>query len=111
MLAEGEQFEVAGFRFEVREIPGHSPGSIVFLCQDQEPNFVFGGDVLFAGSVGRFDFPGGSGETLFSGIRSKLFNLPDDTTILPGHGPSTTVGVEKSTNPFVGERAEAYKLD
>lgn len=111
LLAEDDQFEAAGFHFEVREIPGHSPGSIIFLCQDQKPAFVFGGDVLFAGSVGRFDFPGGSGEALFSGIRSKLFTLPDDTTILPGHGPATTVGAEKRMNPFVGERAEAYKLD
>jgi glyoxylase-like metal-dependent hydrolase (beta-lactamase superfamily II) len=105
LVDDGEQLEVAGFSFAVREIPGHSPGSVVFVCEQYDPPFVLGGDVLFAGSVGRVDLPGGSGQTLFEGIRSKLFTLPEPTRVFPGHGPSTTVGAEKRENPFVGENA------
>lgn len=104
LLDQGERFEAAGLAFEIREIPGHSPGSVVFVCDQFDPPFVFGGDVLFAGSVGRTDF-GGSTEQLLSGIREKLFNLPDGTLILPGHGPTTTIGAEKRGNPYVGEHA------
>ena len=103
LVDHGETIDLAGFRFEVRQIPGHSPGSVVYLCRDFDPPFVLGGDVLFAGSVGRTDFPGGSGPLLFDGIRAKLFDLPDATVVHPGHGPSTTVGRERRTNPFVGE--------
>lgn len=110
LLADGEQFELAGLTFEVREIPGHSPGSVVFVCRQFDPPFVFGGDVLFSGSVGRTDFPGGSAERLFAGIRTRLFDLPDGTLVLPGHGPPTTVGREKRTNPFVGERANPFGI-
>jgi glyoxylase-like metal-dependent hydrolase (beta-lactamase superfamily II) len=67
---------------------------------------VFGGDVLFAGSIGRTDFPGGDFEQLATGIWQHLFTLPADTRVLPGHGPETTVGAEKRGNPFVGERSE-----
>lgn len=109
LLADGERFEIAGFTFEVREIPGHSPGSVVFVCDQFDPPFVFGGDVLFAGSVGRTDLGGNTGQ-LLSGIRAKLFNLPDAALVLPGHGPATTVGAEKRSNPFVGERAGPYSL-
>ena len=108
LLDEGETLELAGFTFEVREIPGHSPGSVVLVCRDFEPAFVIGGDVLFAGAVGRFDFPGGDGPLLFRGIKAKLFDLPDPTEVWPGHGPTTTVGRERRTNPFVGERAGVY---
>lgn len=104
LVDEGEKFEVAGFGFEVREIPGHSPGSVVFLCEQFETPFVFGGDVLFAGSIGRTDL-GGNTALLLAGIRKKLFSLPEGTLILPGHGPATTVGEEKRANPYVGERA------
>ncbi|MFO0964338.1 MAG: MBL fold metallo-hydrolase [Gemmataceae bacterium] len=100
-LREGEVFEAAGFRLEVREIPGHSPGHIVFVMQEEKPLVVLGGDVLFRGSIGRTDFPGGSFETLAGGIRSKLYTLPEDTVVYPGHGPVTTVGHEKQSNPFV----------
>ncbi|MBV8268124.1 MAG: MBL fold metallo-hydrolase [Planctomycetaceae bacterium] len=109
LVADGERLELAGLSFEVREIPGHSPGSVVFLCDQFEPSFVFGGDVLFAGSIGRTDL-GGNGPQLIAGIRAKLFGLPDATRILPGHGPITTVGVERRTNPFVGENAGLYRL-
>jgi glyoxylase-like metal-dependent hydrolase (beta-lactamase superfamily II) len=100
-VREGDVLELAGIALEVREIPGHSPGHVVFVHR-AAPVLVFGGDVLFRGSVGRTDFPGGSAETLFDGIRAKLFSLPDDTVVYPGHGPATTTGHEKRTNPFVG---------
>jgi glyoxylase-like metal-dependent hydrolase (beta-lactamase superfamily II) len=109
LVHDGEIAEFAGIRFEVREIPGHSPGSVVFVCRDFEPAIVFGGDVLFAGSVGRTDM-GGNTHQLLSGIRSKLFDLPDETFVFPGHGPITTIGNEKRTNPFVGENAGLVEL-
>lgn len=102
LVRDGETFEYAGFLLEVREIPGHSPGHVVYLFDDG-PTRVLGGDVLFRGSVGRTDFPGGSAEQLYAGIRTKLFLLPDDTLVYPGHGPETTVGAERRTNPFVGD--------
>ena len=101
LLQEGEVIEYAGVPLEVREIPGHSPGHVVFVLHGT-PTIVLGGDVLFRGSVGRTDFPGGSAATLFAGIRAKLYTLPDDTIVYPGHGPETTVGDEKRDNPFVG---------
>jgi hydroxyacylglutathione hydrolase len=102
LLVEGDVVEVAGMRLEVREIPGHSPGHVVFILR-AEPIVVFGGDVLFQGSVGRTDFPGGSARQLFDGIRAKLFTLAADTVVYPGHGLATTVGVEKRTNPYVAD--------
>lgn len=107
LLDEGDRYEAAGMAFEVRLIPGHSPGHVVYICHDETPPLVFGGDVLFAGSVGRTDFPGGSFEELASGIHRKLFTLPDDTMVLSGHGPETTIGREKRSNPFVGAAARA----
>ncbi len=102
LVDDGERLDLAGFTFEVREIPGHSPGSVVFICKDFQPAFVFGGDVLFAGSIGRTDL-GGNMPQLLSGIRSKLFPLPDDTIVYAGHGRPTTIGEEKRSNPFVGK--------
>jgi glyoxylase-like metal-dependent hydrolase (beta-lactamase superfamily II) len=110
LVVEGERLELAGFSLLVHEIPGHSPGSIVLVADEFDPPFVLGGDVLFAGSVGRVDFPGGSATKLRSGIQEKLFTLPDGTLILPGHGPPTTVGQERRTNPFVGESADPFGL-
>ena len=104
-LREGEQYEAAGFVFDVHEIPGHSVGHIVFVWRAHQPMYVFGGDVLFAGSIGRTDFPGGSFKALAGGIHQKLFTLPDDTIVLSGHGPATTIGAEKESNPFVGRPA------
>jgi glyoxylase-like metal-dependent hydrolase (beta-lactamase superfamily II) len=104
LVADGERIEAAGFVFHVREIPGHSPGSVIFICDEYDPPFVFGGDVLFAGSIGRTDL-GGNTEQLLHGIRTKLWPLPDATLVYPGHGPVTTIGVEKRSNPFVGETA------
>lgn len=100
LVQEGEVLEYAGISLEVFDIPGHSPGHVVYLFRDQ-PNLVFGGDVLFRGSIGRCDLPGGSLPTLLDGIRTKLFTLPPPTIVYPGHGPVTTVGHEQRTNPFL----------
>ncbi len=105
LLDEGEIFRAAGMEFEARLIPGHSRGHMVYLLERFQPKYVFGGDVLFAGSVGRCDFPGGSFDTLAAGIHRVLFALPDDAVIFPGHGPATTIGDEKESNPFVGRPA------
>ena len=104
-VREGDFVEAAGFRLEVRHIPGHSPGHVVFVWHEHSPIVVFGGDVLFAGGVGRWDLPGGSQRDLITGIREKLFTLPDDTVVLPGHDRTTTVGEERRSNPFAGEGA------
>ena len=105
LLDEGEIYRAAGFELEVLEIPGHSSGHVVFVWRGARPWIVFGGDVLFQGSVGRTDFPDGSFEQLAAGIHRKLFTLPDDTLVLPGHGETTTIGEEKRNNPFVGRPA------
>jgi glyoxylase-like metal-dependent hydrolase (beta-lactamase superfamily II) len=99
-VAEGDTVEIAGLMLDVLDVPGHSPGHVVYVYRSA-PILVFGGDVLFRGSIGRTDFPGGSHELLLSGIREKLFTLPDDTVVYPGHGPVTKVGYEKRTNPFL----------
>jgi glyoxylase-like metal-dependent hydrolase (beta-lactamase superfamily II) len=102
LVREGDVLDYAGIRLEVLDVPGHSPGHVVYLYRDR-PSLIFGGDVLFRGSIGRFDFPGCDGTRLVSGIRDKLLTLAPDTVIYPGHGPTTTIGHEKRTNPFVGE--------
>jgi glyoxylase-like metal-dependent hydrolase (beta-lactamase superfamily II) len=89
---------------ETRLAPGHSPGSIVYL--HRASGQAFSGDVLFAGSVGRFDFPASDGPTLLRSIREQLLTLPDDTIVYPGHGPATTVGRERRSNPFLQPGAE-----
>jgi len=99
-VVEGEKITFAGIDLEVLDIPGHSPGHVVFVHRGT-PTLVFGGDVLFRGSIGRYDFPGGNGKLLLDGIRKKLYALPDDTVVYPGHGPVTTVGHERHGNPFV----------
>jgi hydroxyacylglutathione hydrolase len=111
LVADGERLEVAGISFLVREIPGHSPGSVVFVCDEADPPFVLGGDVLFAGGIGRADLVGGNPELLVAGIRSKLLTLAEDTVVFPGHGPPTTVGREKQMNPYVGQNAGLYGID
>jgi glyoxylase-like metal-dependent hydrolase (beta-lactamase superfamily II) len=99
-VKDGEKIEYAGIELEVRHIPGHSPGHVVYVG----PWMVLGGDVLFQGAIGRFDFPGGSFADLANGIRSKLYTLPAETVVYPGHGPATTIGEEAATNPFVSGR-------
>ena len=101
-VKEGDTVEAAGLTFGVLDIPGHSPGHVVFV-QEGAPIRVFGGDVLFRGSIGRYDFPGSNGPLLLEGIRRKLFTLPAETVVYPGHGPVTTVGHEMQTNPFLAE--------
>lgn len=102
LLSDGEKLTIAGIEIEVRDLPGHSPGHVVFVIQQESPNIVMGGDVLFQGSIGRVDFPGGSFEVLHAGIKKHLWPLPDETIVYPGHGDSTTIGEEKRTNPYVG---------
>lgn len=97
----GEVLELAGLRLEVRDVPGHSPGHVVYVVADHTPTVVIGGDVLFRGAIGRTDLPGGNFETLARGIRSQLYTLPADTVVYPGHGPTTTIGYEMANNPFV----------
>ena len=104
LVREGDRLDYAGIELEVLDIPGHSPGHVVFLHRGP-PITVFGGDVLFEGSIGRTDFPGSSHEKLTTGIRTKLLTLPADTIVYPGHGRPTTVGKERRSNPFVGDNA------
>lgn len=101
LLADGERLDLAGFAIEVAEIPGHSSGHVVFVLAGEAPPLVFAGDVLFHESIGRTDFPDGDFAALASGIRRRLYVLPDDTVVFPGHGPTTSIGHEKSHNPFV----------
>jgi hydroxyacylglutathione hydrolase len=96
-LIPGKPVRVGRFEFDVRFTPGHSPGSVSFVGHDM----VFGGDVLFNGSVGRTDLPGGDPGTLMSSIQSQFLSLPDSTLVHSGHGPATTIGVERLTNPFL----------
>lgn len=104
LVHDGEVYECAGLRLEVLEMPGHSKGHVVYVWKESEPWIVFGGDVLFQGSVGRTDFADGDARQLVASIRNKLLCMPPATKILPGHGPATTVGTEKELNPFVGDR-------
>ncbi len=101
LLMDGDVLSLAGITFLVRDLPGHSPGHVVFIVQDVNPRVVLAGDTLFEGSIGRSDFPGGSLEQLLTGIHNVLFTLPDDTIVYPGHGNETRVGVEKETNLFL----------
>ncbi|MFM7672170.1 MAG: MBL fold metallo-hydrolase [Bacteroidota bacterium] len=98
-VAEGDQWELGGESVYCLFTPGHSPGSLSFYCPTSR--WVISGDVLFQGSVGRTDLPGGNTEQLMQSIREQLYALPDDTVVYSGHGPATTIGVEKKNNPFV----------
>ena len=102
-LNEGDKITLGKDELEIIHAPGHSPGSICFYCKEQK--FIIGGDVLFNGSIGRTDLPMGDHQTLLNSIKQKLFVLPDDVIVYSGHGPETTIGVEKKSNPFVGEEA------
>lgn len=98
-LEEGEKIQLGDDELVILLTPGHSPGSVCFYCAAQQ--FIIGGDVLFYQSIGRTDLPGGDHQTLINSIQEKLFVLPDDVTVYPGHGRSTTIGFEKKTNPFL----------
>lgn len=95
----GEKLTALGREFEVRHVPGHCPGNVLFFQAEAKAALV--GDALFNGGVGRWDLPGGDFDTLARSIRGQIYTLPDDTVVLPGHGPRTTVGDEKESNPFV----------
>ncbi|MBD3290017.1 MBL fold metallo-hydrolase [candidate division KSB1 bacterium] len=95
-LNEAEVIDIGNTKVNVLHTPGHSPGSVTFHVD----NRLFVGDLIFAGSIGRTDLPGGNYDDLMNSVRTKIFTLPDSTTIYPGHGPETTVGHEKQSNPF-----------
>ncbi len=97
MLHHGQRLGIGDSSFEVRHLPGHSAGHVCFIGE----GIVLGGDVLFEGSIGRTDLPGGDLEALLSGIRRELLALPDATLVYPGHGPPTTIGREREENPFL----------
>jgi hydroxyacylglutathione hydrolase len=98
-LKEGSTIKLGDNELEIRFTPGHSPGHVCF--HDEADGFAISGDVLFNGSIGRTDLPGGDFDTLINSIQAQLFTLPDDTKIFSGHGPMTTIGMEKMNNPFV----------
>lgn len=98
-LKEGDLIRLGEDELRVIEAPGHSPGHICFYCEKQA--FLIGGDVLFRRSIGRTDLPGGNHQQLLNSIRDKLFTLPDEVRVYPGHGESTTIGYEKRSNPFL----------
>ena len=102
-LAGGERLELAGFEIDVLFTPGHSPGHVTYSLADEE--VVFSGDVLFKGSVGRTDLPGGNWGTLLESIRMLVDTLPETTTVYPGHMGITTLGAERASNPFLVELA------
>ena len=102
-VAGGETLELAGFEIEVLFTPGHSPGHVTYAIRDEAA--LFSGDVLFQGSVGRVDLPGGDWPTLLESIRSLVDGFPEDTRVHPGHMGLTTLGAERATNPFLAELA------
>ncbi len=98
-LADGEELELAGSVLKVVHTPGHTPGHCCFLLESE--GILFSGDQLFAGSVGRTDLPGGDWDTLLASMKQRVLTLDDDIEVLPGHGPATTIGRERRTNPFL----------
>ena len=102
-IKEGEEIKFGNTLLQSLFVPGHAPGHLVFY--HKESKTCIGGDTLFQQSIGRTDLPGGDHETLLRAIKAELFKLPDDVTVYPGHGPTTTIGFEKLNNPFVGQNA------
>ena len=102
-VSGGERLELAGFEIDVMFTPGHSPGHVTYSIADEQ--VAFSGDVLFEGSVGRTDLPGGDWPTLLDSLRTLVEALPDETTVYPGHMGVTTIGAERSSNPFLAELA------
>lgn len=99
-LEDGNEIRAGAILFRVIHVPGHSPGCVAFYEATQ--GWLFTGDTLFSGSIGRTDLPGGDFDKIIESIHTKLFVLPDETRVFPGHGPSSTIGKEKLTNPYVG---------
>ncbi len=106
-LDDGAELSLAGVDLTVRHAPGHTLGSVVFSLDAGEAPALLAGDVLFAGSVGRVDLPGGSWESMLTSLRDVVLPLDDATVVLPGHGPATTIGRERATNPYLAEAASA----
>ncbi len=103
-IDDGERIRGCGMTFTAMHTPGHTQGSVCFQLEiDGQPPILFSGDHLFAGSIGRTDLPGGSMDQLMASMADKVLPLADDTTVLPGHGPTTTIGQERRTNPFLLE--------
>ncbi|MEV6970723.1 MBL fold metallo-hydrolase [Hamadaea sp. NPDC051192] len=100
-LADGQLLKIAGLEIAVDHAPGHTGGSVMFRSQSADEPVCFSGDVLFAGSIGRTDLPGGSMEQMWASLREKVLPLDDATVVLPGHGPATTIGRERATNPYL----------
>jgi hydroxyacylglutathione hydrolase len=100
LLGDSGTITLSGFEIALLHTPGHSPGSLSLY--NRANSIVFSGDALFSMSIGRTDLPGGNYQELIQSIEEKLFTLPDETTVYPGHGPATTIGTEKQTNPFFG---------
>ena len=98
-LRQGQILKLGSIEFEVRFSPGHTPGHCIFYCANEK--ILFSGDLIFFGGIGRTDLPGGNYDTLIQSIESQVYTLPDETRILSGHGPETTIGFEKKNNPFV----------
>jgi glyoxylase-like metal-dependent hydrolase (beta-lactamase superfamily II) len=107
-LRDGEQLSIAGLSVTVDHAPGHTPGSVTFrLPYDEAPEVMLSGDLLFAGSIGRTDLPGGDGDQMMASLARTVLSRDDDTVVLPGHGPRTTIGRERVTNPFLRGLAPA----
>jgi len=100
-LADGQELQCGDLRFTVMHVPGHAPGLVAFNGH----GVSFGGDLLFAGSIGRTDLPGGDGAAMSASLRDRILPLADETVVLPGHGPATTIGRERATNPYLAEAA------
>ena len=106
-LADGEPISIAGLEITVDHAPGHTWGSVLFRLPTDEAPVCLSGDVLFAGSIGRTDLPGGDGDQMFASLRDRILPLADETVVLPGHGPATTIGRERASNPFLRQVAAA----
>jgi len=111
-VVDGEHLGLAGLDVEVRHAPGHTEGSVMFRLPGapdgaEADSTLFAGDVLFAGSIGRTDLPGGDGRAMMRSLREQVLSLPDDTLVLPGHGSVTTVARERATNPYLAQAAQA----
>jgi glyoxylase-like metal-dependent hydrolase (beta-lactamase superfamily II) len=109
-LPDGGTIEIAGLTVTVDHAPGHTRGSVLFRLPEQEGGLCLSGDVLFAGSIGRTDLPGGSMPQMLASLRDRILPLPDETTVLPGHGPVTTIGRERATNPYLRQVMEQTKV-
>jgi len=105
-LTDGTTLSIAGLEFTIDHAPGHTRGSVLFHTPGGDAPLCFSGDVLFAGSIGRTDLPGGDHAAMLASLRDKVLPLPDETQVLPGHGPATTIGRERATNPYLIEVAQ-----